>query len=155
MMEAFAEEEEQRAGRRAEIADVTAQNLLSIADTLANGELKSAKARRKALGDLFAAQGRGYILQSIPEFFINPAKGGALAGAGAGMVALGASLGGRVLGGGSSGGGGSAAAPAAVQGPAANNVTYNIGVNPAPLSDPREIATRVGDVVRTQQRIGG
>lgn len=92
--------------KRAQIAGAAAQTVVGALDIILDGERKSGKERRKELGSYIAAQGRGYLLQAIPEAFINPARAGALAVGGAAMVALGASLGGRVFGGGGTTGGG-------------------------------------------------
>jgi hypothetical protein len=92
--------------KRAQIAGASAQVVVGALDIILAGEQKSGRERRKELGTYIAAQGRGYLLQAIPEAFLNPARAAALAVGGAGMVALGASLGGRVFGGGGGGGAG-------------------------------------------------
>lgn len=97
--------------KRAQIAGASAQFVVGSLDIILDGERKSGRERRKELGTYIAAQGRGYLLQAIPEAFINPARAGALAAGGAAMVALGASLGGRVFGGGGGGGGGGNTTP--------------------------------------------
>lgn len=91
--------ERELAQKRANIASLTANAAVGALDIILDGERKSGRERRKELGTFIAAQGRGYLLQAIPEAFINPAKAGALAIGGAAMIGFGASLGGRVFGG--------------------------------------------------------
>jgi len=110
-------EQERIAQKRANIASQAANLVVGSLDAIASGEEKSAKERRKAIGTTLAAAGRGYILQAIPEAFINPVRAAGLAAGGAGLVAFGAALGGRVFGGGGGGGGSS---PAAVDSAPAN-----------------------------------
>lgn len=98
---------EQSAQRRAAVASQAATVIIGSLDAIASGEEMSGRERRKALGTTLAAAGRGYLLQAIPEAFLNPARAAALAVGGASLVTFGASLGGRVFGG---GGGGSASA---------------------------------------------
>jgi len=95
--------------RQAAIASGVASAAVASLDIIASGEARSGRERRKEIGTTLAAQGRGYILQAIPEFFLNPARGAALAAGGAGLITLGAALGGRVFGSAGAGGGGASA----------------------------------------------
>jgi hypothetical protein len=98
--------ERELAQKRANIASLTANAAVGALDIILDGERKSGRERRKELGTFIAAQGRGYLLQAIPEAFLNPAKASTLAIGGAAMIGFGASLGGRVFGGSGGGGGG-------------------------------------------------
>jgi hypothetical protein len=98
--------EQELAQKRANIASLTANAAVGALDIILDGERKSGRERRKELGTFIAAQGRGYLLQAIPEAFLNPARASTLAIGGAAMIGFGASLGGRVFGGSGGGGGG-------------------------------------------------
>lgn len=143
--------------KKANIASQAANSIVGALDIIADGEAKSGKERRKELGTTFAATGRGYILQAIPEFFINPGKAGALAGAGAGLIAFGASLGGRVFGsGGGGGGGGQSSAGGAGFGPGSSGLSAPTreSEQPLALTDLRGVTIVTEDVDSMRRLVG-